>query len=72
MEGVVRVGLLGFLGRQGVYKWCEWDRHQGMDDNELALEYERKCKEQEKQEKKYRAGYKRAFGIYPEQHYRGR
>lgn len=64
------MGLLGYLGRQGVYKWCEWERKQNMSADERWLYEEEKARERERQNKKYREGYKRAFGVYPEDTWR--
>lgn len=41
-----------------------------MSSWELEQEEERKRKAKVRQDRKYREGYKRAFGVYPEQTWR--
>lgn len=46
---------------------CDWEKRQSMSESEYR---KIKNKRREQEEKKRREGYKRAFGVYPEQTWR--
>ena len=46
---------------------CEWERRQYMSDTEYV---DRENKRREKEEKRRREAFKRAFGVYPDQVWR--
>lgn len=64
------MGFNGFgrgIGYEIARGLCDWERRQGMSRNEIADE---EIKRRKAKEKAYREGYKRAFGVYPEETWR--
>lgn len=57
-------GLGRVLGSSIAKRLCEWERRQYMSDAQIVDEENRR---REKEEKRQRQAFKKAFGVYPDQ-----